>query len=84
MYDRCEYARGRVVFLGAYVMLIPVQARDKATEIISQAVLGVEPTDNTKTFEDLIDSLRIPWFFCLIVYCLNRQHACSAAVLGNL
>ena len=42
MFYRVEYARGKRISLGSVTVLTPAQARDKAREILSQAVLGEE------------------------------------------
>lgn len=65
MYYRCEYARGKVVSLGASTVLTPAQARDKAREILSQAVLGVEPdgkkTRDQVTFKEFVEDDYEAW-----------------------
>ncbi|MEO8400697.1 MAG: tyrosine-type recombinase/integrase [Gammaproteobacteria bacterium] len=46
---RCEYARGKRVTLGKATVLTPAQARDKAKQILSQAVIGVLPANECKS-----------------------------------
>lgn len=39
----CEYRRGRRINLGPVGVLTPAQARDKAKEILGDAVKGIDP-----------------------------------------
>lgn len=65
MVYRCEHARGKRITLGRTTVLTPVQARDKAKQILSQAAIGLLPTREDKkkklTLKDFIDREYEPW-----------------------
>lgn len=43
MFYRCEYARGKRFTIGNSQILTPTQARDRAKEVLADAVKGVDP-----------------------------------------
>jgi integrase len=53
MIYRCEYARGKRITIGSVGVLTPMQARDRAKEILADAVRGVEPKKKNTTFNTL-------------------------------
>ena len=65
MVYRCEYARGKRITLGKTCHLTPMQARDKAKEILSQATLGITPStirvNGQITFQDFFHQEYEPW-----------------------
>lgn len=48
MVYRCEYARGKRITIGKSSVVTPAQARDIAKEILSQTVLGIEPSKKSR------------------------------------
>lgn len=42
----CQYSRGKRVNIGQVGVITPAQARDKAKQILSQAVMGILPKNN--------------------------------------
>lgn len=64
MVYRCEYARGKRVTLGKVSVLTPMQARDKAKEILADFVRGYEPGSRRKknfTLKEFIEKEYAPW-----------------------
>lgn len=60
----CQYERGRRINIGQVGVITPAQARDKAKEILSQAVIGILPIAKTKnklTLAKFIDNEYEAW-----------------------
>lgn len=63
----CEYARGKRVTIGRAGVISPVQARDMALSILSEATKGVDPRASKRkksggTLIDFMNNHYIPWF----------------------
>jgi hypothetical protein len=63
----CEYARGKRVTIGKVGVLTPVQARDMALSILSDASKGIDPRDNRRkktsaSLKEFMNNHYIPWF----------------------
>ena len=64
MVYRCEYARGKRLTLGRVGVLTPVQARDRAREILADVVKGNNPVskpNKTYTLKEFIEKEYAPW-----------------------
>ena len=48
----CQYSRGKRINIGSVELLTPAQARDKARQILSQAVMGILPSNTNITNND--------------------------------
>lgn len=61
----CEYSRGKRVTIGKVGVLTPMQARDKAKEILADATKGTYPSTQLKaeaiTFTIYIENYYKPW-----------------------
>lgn len=62
----CEYARGKRITIGKVGILTPAQARDRAIEILGEAVKGVDPMAEKKkpaglTLQNFIEKQYQPW-----------------------
>jgi integrase len=63
---RCEYARGKRITIGNAKILTPMQARERAKEILADAVKGVDPQAKKKdhtipTFKSFLENEYILW-----------------------
>lgn len=66
MVYRCEYARGKRVTIGNAKILTPIQARDRAKEILADVVKGIDPLAAKKetkdiTLQSFIENDYAPW-----------------------
>lgn len=61
----CQYQRGKRINIGDVGLLTPAQARDKATEILADAIKGVVPLSKRKasvrTLQSFIEQEYTPW-----------------------
>lgn len=87
----CQYQRGRRINIGNVGVLTPAQARDRATEILADAIKGIEPTSKKKvqienTLKSFIDNEYTPWVMANHkdgVRTVARIKRCFYKVLAN-
>lgn len=65
MVYRCEYARGKRITLGKTNILTPMQARDRAREILADVIKGNAPTTKRSkaqyTLKEFMEQEYAPW-----------------------
>ena len=61
----CQYSRGKRMNIGSVGILTPMQARERATQILGDAAKGIDPCAKKKytllTFAEFVDKEYAPW-----------------------